>query len=215
MSKELFKRIISSIVLLPIALLTIVEGSVYFIAVILLCLFVSIYEWLKMKISNFFKIIGIIFLLFSFYTIYKIRLELIDYWPFLMIISICIATDIGGYVFGKIIKGPKLTSLSPNKTYAGMVGGYVFSIIIFLFFLNLNLIEKNYTTNFLIFIFLISSVSQFGDILVSYFKRISNIKDTGNIIPGHGGLLDRIDGMIFAFPVSYLILSLHYFDFFL
>ena len=153
MSKELFKRIISSIVLLPIALLTIVEGSVYFIAVILLCLFVSIYEWLKMKISNFFKIIGIIFLFFSFYTIYKIRSELIDYWPFLMIISICIATDIGGYVFGKIIKGPKLTSLSPNKTYAGMVGGYVFSIIIFLFFLNLNLIEKNYTTNFLIFIF--------------------------------------------------------------
>ena len=217
MSSEFLKRVISSIILLPIAFLTIVEGSVYFIAVILLCLFVSIYEWLKNENLNFIKIFGIIFLIFSFYTIYQIRSELIDFWPFLIIISICIATDTGGYFFGKIIKGPKLTKLSPNKTYAGMIGGYLFCIILFFIFLNsnLNLINKNYSLNFLLFTFLISSVSQIGDISISYFKRISKIKDTGNIIPGHGGLLDRIDGMIFAFPTSYLILSSHYFDFFL
>ena len=116
---------------------------------------------------------------------------------------ICISTDIGGYFFGKIFKGPKLTKISPNKTYAGMIGGFFFSILFILFYFNY--IEHGVTINLLIITILISSVSQIGDIIISYFKRLSKIKNTGNIIPGHGGLLDRIDGMIFAFPVYYLI----------
>ena len=113
-------------------------------------------------------------------------------------------------MFGKIFKGPKLTSISPNKTYMGMFGGFILSIVLailfFQIFLNLN---ENSLFQYKIYILaiLISSVSQLGDIVISYFKRIYNVKDTGNIIPGHGGLLDRIDGMIFAFPFSYIVLS--------
>tara|TARA_Y100000996_G_scaffold247113_1_gene194270 strand:- start:135 stop:548 length:414 start_codon:yes stop_codon:yes gene_type:complete len=137
-----------------------------------------------------------------------------------MILAICIFTDIGGYIFGKLFKGPKLTKISPNKTYSGMFGGYFLSIIFMsLFFINLEfffdntnieVIGKELTLNNFILIILISTASQFGDIIVSYFKRLSKIKDTGKIIPGHGGLLDRIDGMIFAFPISYLIFKIFY-----
>ena len=114
-----------------------------------------------------------------------------------------------------MFKGLKLTKISPNKTYSGVIGGYLFSIIfITLFFNNLDYISvvtpikgkvKELFFNNLIITIFISTVSQFGDIIISYFKRKSKIKDTGKIIPGHGGILDRIDGMIFAFPATYLI----------
>ena len=122
----------------------------------------------------------------------------------LLITIICVSTDIGGYVFGKIFKGPKLTIFSPNKTYAGMIGGYLLSIISAIILNNFYLSEE-LPINWFIFIILISTISQLGDVIISYFKRLSKIKDTGKIIPGHGGLLDRVDGMIFAFPFSYLI----------
>ena len=116
----------------------------------------------------------------------------------------CISTDIGGYIFGKIFKGPKLTTISPNKTYAGMFGGYLLSLICLIVITNF--IDYSIKTFQLILItILLSTVSQVGDIIVSYFKRQANIKNTSNLIPGHGGLLDRIDGMIFAVPALYLI----------
>ena len=121
-------------------------------------------------------------------------------------------TDIGGYVFGRIFKGPKLTSYSPNKTISGLIGSYLtaVSLVPFLLYLNIKIVDH---TNFLaLYIILISSISQIGDILVSFFKRKSNIKDTGKLIPGHGGLLDRIDGMIFAFPFAYFLSITNLFD---
>ena len=131
---------------------------------------------------------------------------------FFFILLICISTDIGGFLFGKIFKGPKLTKLSPNKTYSGMMGSYVLSIIAIYFFVeNSNIIMNDkyeFTKGLLFLILIISTISQIGDIIISLFKRLSKIKDTGKIIPGHGGLLDRIDGMIFAFPFSYIIFSL-------
>ena len=151
-----------------------------------------------------YRILGFVFLFLSFYTIYKLRIDN-DYLFILLITLICVSTDIGGYVFGKIFKGPKLTKFSPNKTYAGMIGGYLLSIISTIFFNNFYF-TKEIQINFFIFVILVSTTSQLGDIVVSYFKRLSKIKDTGKIIPGHGGLLDRVDGMIFAFPFSYLIL---------
>ena len=216
MTNELFKRVLSSIIILPILIFIVIKGSFYFSILLFICFFISVYEWQKMNVSKLIKIIGIIFLFFSFYTVYEIRVEFkSNYWPFLIIFSISVATDIGGYIFGKIFKGPKLIKLSPNKTYAGVLGGYTLSIIFCFIILKTNLVNKQYLINFLIFVFIISSISQFGDILISYFKRLSKIKDTGRIIPGHGGLLDRIDGMIFAFPASYLIVLIDYFNFFL
>ena len=129
------------------------------------------------------------------------------YTTFLVVIIICISTDIGGYIFGKLFKGPKLTKISPNKTYAGVIGSYLLSIINFFIFFKFSDLHNinNLTVEIIIFIILISTVSQIGDLVISYFKRKSNIKNTGNIIPGHGGLLDRIDGMIFAFPFAYCV----------
>ena len=145
-------------------------------------------------------IYGFFFLIFSFYTFYELSIELIDVF---YVIIICSSTDIGGYVFGKIFKGPKLTKISPKKTYAGCWGVFfIFDKLIS----DHNFIDYEIYTQFLFLLtILISTVSQLGDIIISYFKRLSKIKNTGKLIPGHGGLLDRIDGMIFAFPIYYLI----------
>ena len=152
---------------------------------------------------------GIFFLFFSFISIYLLRNKFNgEYLYLLFILIICVATDIGGYVIGKLIKGPKLSKISPNKTYSGMLGSFLFSIIFSYFFLKSPLLEysKNITLEILTFVIIISAISQVGDLVVSYFKRVSKIKDTGKIIPGHGGILDRIDGILFALPLSLIIL---------
>ena len=127
---------------------------------------------------------------------------------------ISISTDVGGYIFGKIFKGPKLIKISPNKTYSGMFGGFFLSIISINIFLNYDnfFINNNYefTPELFLLVLLVSSVSQIGDLTISYFKRISKIKNTGKLIPGHGGLLDRVDGLIFAVPFSYILFKLFY-----
>jgi len=122
---------------------------------------------------------------------------------FLFILSICIFTDIGGYIFGKIFKGKKLTSISPNKTYAGMFGSFICSLIICMLFIK----YFNFSNNLIIFTIIISLVSQIGDLFFSYLKRKAKIKDTGNFLPGHGGLLDRLDGIIFAIPLGIKIFT--------
>ena len=204
MNKELQKRILSSVLLIPISLFFIIKGSFFFDFFILICLLLSIYEWHLMSKKKNYYLLGIIFIFFSFYSAYFIRYEMVgDFIQFLTILLICISTDIGGYVFGKLFKGPKLTKISPNKTYSGMIGGYFLSLIFLSFFIWL--FDQTTSVEWFIITILISTVSQIGDIIISYFKRLSKVKDTGKIIPGHGGLLDRIDGMIFAFPIFYLI----------
>ena len=221
MTNELLKRLISSIFLLPIVFIVILEGDFFFNCFILICLFISIYEWFMISKNKKLNFLGIIFLILSFFSAFLLRTDMYgDFTYFSMILIICIFTDIGGYVFGKILKGPKLTKISPKKTYAGSLGGVFCSIfIITLLFNNSNYIselinveikDKEFSFNFFIFVIFISMISQIGDIIMSYFKRQSNLKNTGNIIPGHGGLLDRIDGMIFAFPISFLIFKFFY-----
>ena len=155
--------------------------------------------------KNLIKIAGIIFLFFSFYSAYLIR-ENSSLYFFLFIILICIFTDIGGYVFGKVFKGPKLIKLSPKKTYAGVLGGLLFALktgLLYSRFIEIIFIKTDSLVLILV-ILIISIISQIGDLIISFFKRKAKLKDTGNIIPGHGGLLDRIDGLIFVFPIVYL-----------
>ena len=199
MNSELQKRILSSIILFPLAYYFILSGSFYLIFFTIICFLVSIYEWNKMVKKKEFKFLGSLFLIISFYTFYEISIGYL--WIFVLLV--CVSTDIGGYIFGKLFKGPKLTKISPNKTYSGMIGGYLLSLLILKLFLNMY--DNNVNVEWFIVTILISTVSQIGDIIISYFKRLSKVKDTGKIIPGHGGLLDRIDGMIFAFPIFYLI----------
>ena len=221
MKKEFEKRIYSSIIIIPISLFFLLKGTVYFAFFLSILFFATSYEWITMckkKMIN--KILVVIFLIISFYSAYQLRnISGID--SFLLIVLICIFTDIGGYIFGKFFKGPKLIKISPNKTYAGVFGGFLLAIIASLVFSNyvntnpwfvfpLEFLEltKNYETTFLIFVLIISLVSQIGDLIISYFKRLAKIKDTGKFIPGHGGVLDRIDGLIFAIPISYLFIIL-------
>ena len=207
MKKEFKKRILSSLILIPLSFFFIIKGSFFFNFFLIICLTVTLYEWHMMSKKKKYYLFGILFLILSFYTAYFFRED--SLWTFIFIIIICISTDIGGYISGKLFKGPKLTKISPNKTYSGVIGGYLFSIISINIFLNysylLNLKKIEFDILIFILVMLISSFSQIGDIIISYFKRLSRIKDTGKIIPGHGAILDRVDGMIFAFPFSYLI----------
>ena len=207
---EFNKRTISSLVIIPLSLFFIIKGSIYFNLFLVFCFSYSVFEWKKIALNKFIFYIGVIFLIFSFYSCFNIRGNNLDdnLIMFFLIIIICISTDIGGYTFGKLFKGPKLTKISPNKTYSGMIGSFLFAIFFsysfFIFFkdeLNASLDRFNI---FLVIIIL-SFVSQIGDLIISYFKRASKLEDTGNLIPGHGGILDRIDGIIFVFPFSYLL----------
>ena len=208
-NRELQKRILSSIILLPIAVFFIFQGSIFFIFFLSLLLLATGHEWLKMCKKNYYlAFFGNIYLIFSFFLAYYIR-ENIGLLFFFFIIVICIFTDMGGYVFGKIFKGPKLTNISPNKTYSGVVGSFLISLaagLLFLQYTNIDLF-KNDSSKILFSILFISLISQIGDLIISYFKRLAKIKDTGKILPGHGGLLDRIDGIIFVIPVSYLLFN--------
>ncbi len=208
MLKEFEKRLLSSFILIPIAFFFIIQGSVFFIFFLGLFFLATSYEWIKMTKTNVMKIFGVIFLFFSFYCAFNIR-EYYGLNVFLFIIVVCIFTDIGGYVFRKVFKGPKLTKISPNKTYAGVIGGFLLSLISGLVFIKYFWISESYRVNddqliLLLYILSISLISQIGDLIISYFKRKAKLKDTGNILPGHGGLLDRIDGLIFVIPIIYV-----------
>ena len=207
-NKNIFSRVKTSLFLLGILLLMIKYKFVSMYIIIIFAV-LSIIEFLeivkkifKRKIfillSNLFFItyITLFCLFFSFFSNF-IQLKVILY---LLIIS-CISSDLGGFLFGKIFKGPKLTNISPNKTYSGALGSILLSCIVTttLFFL--------LTNNFSLFIIILSILTsigcQIGDLFFSYLKRKAKIKDTGNILPGHGGILDRIDGILFGVPLGY------------
>lgn len=203
---NLLKRILSSIILVPLVFYSIISGSYILLFFISICFLISCYEWHIMTKNKKYNIYGFFFLFISFYTFYQLAFELTLVF---FVILICILTDVGGYVFGNLFKGPKLTRISPKKTYAGMIGGFFFSLMGLLIISNLSDYSQINIKTFLLTL-LISTVSQIGDLIISYFKRLSKFKDTGKIIPGHGGLLDRIDGMIFTFPIVFLIETIIY-----
>ena len=210
MKQELFKRILTSLLLIPFVFFFILKGSFFFIFFLSVLFLISSIEWIKMNKKIELKFFGILLLFLSFYSSYFLfENSLIN---FLFILIICISTDIGGYIFGNLLKGPKLTKISPNKTYSGMLGSFLLSIIFgYLFISNFdhsfikNQNNDLYNLLLIIIILIISTVSQIGDLIISFYKRKSKVKNTGNIFPGHGGLLDRIDGMIFAFPFVYIL----------
>ena len=214
MNKEFITRILSSSILIPSVLFFIIKGSFFFTFFISTCFLITLYEWHMMSKKKTYNIFGFMFLIFSFYSVYFIRNELDKHGLliFVFIVLICVSTDIGGYVFGKLFKGPKLTKISPKKTYAGVFGGYFLSIILTHLLINYSELfkDQNFGRDEFIFVLIISTVSQVGDIIVSYFKRLSKIKDTGKLIPGHGGILDRIDGMLFAFPFYFIFYLIFY-----
>ena len=217
MKSELLKRTISSIFLMSLIFLSAIINDYIFLSLLFIVIILSWIEWIKIieKISfkKVYRIIHIvsflIYLLFSFIVCFNVFV--IDKYFFLTILMICILSDVGGYVFGKTFRGKKLTKISPNKTVSGSIGSFVLSYIGFFvlyFYFNDFLFVKLETKTLFFIPILISLICQLGDLFISYYKRKAKIKNTGSIIPGHGGLLDRIDGTIFALPIGFIIISL-------
>ena len=208
-NKEFQRRILSSIILIPVSIFFIIQGSFTFIFFLSLIFLVTSLEWFKMtKNKDLLRIFGLFFLFFSFFSTAYLR-QYVGLNFFLFLIIVCIFTDTGGYIFGKVFKGPRLTKVSPNKTYSGVFGSFIISLssgLIYIKYLGQKskiLLETDLLFIILLILF-ISLVSQIGDLIISYFKRKAKLKDTGKIIPGHGGFLDRIDGIIFVMPITYL-----------
>jgi len=197
-------RFIISLLAFPIVYSLLYQKIFSNILIVIVFLF-CVYEWNKIhNKKNYIYLIGLVILLFFFLSLIKIY-NLENYnLKFLWLILIAWLTDIGGYIFGKLFRGPKLIKISPNKTWAGAFGSLILSQFAFLiFFLN-----PDYKLNLNIFFYqiLLSIIGQVGDILMSYIKRINNKKDTSNFIPGHGGFLDRVDGLIWIFIFGYFLI---------
>lgn len=208
MNSELKKRIFSSFTLLPVVFFFILKGSFFFITLILIFYIISIFEWSNLAKCRLQKYLGYFFLTISFFSAYKLRFidENVIPFSFLFVVSISVFTDIGGYFAGKLVKGPKLTKISPNKTISGSIGSYLLSLLFI--YLTFTILDIELSKKIILLVLILSTISQIGDLIISYFKRMSNVKDTSKLIPGHGGLLDRIDGMIFSIPIYYLIILL-------
>ena len=217
MKSELLKRSISSLFLMCFVFLSALINDYIFLSILFIVIIFSWIEWVsvieKVRFKKIYRIIHIIlfliYLLIAFIVCFNVFV--IDKYFFLTILMVCVFSDVGGYVFGKTFGGKKLTKISPNKTISGSIGSFILSyvgfFVIYLYFGDLLFVRLQVEA--LVFIpFFISLICQLGDLFISYYKRRAKIKNTGNLIPGHGGLLDRIDGSIFALPIGFIIISL-------
>jgi len=216
MKREIKKRIITSIFLFFLLMLMFLYNFFLIISLIVIavCAWIEFYaliikilknDNIKSKIFKFFcKTISLIYLSILIYFVIIIKSlnsQLVDALIYSLLISIF--TDIGGMVIGNVFKGKKLTKISPNKTISGSIGSFLFSLTLVPFYID---VFTDYKISLLILITLsISLTSQIGDLFISFLKRKASVKNTSNLLPGHGGILDRIDGMIFAIPVGLIL----------
>ena len=214
MTKESQKRVITSILLFLLVIFCIFVHKYFFIITILvisyfafdeICIIIARVRNVNEFAKFFFRFISL-FYLFGIFALSAIGIYFAD-GPFFFfyILSICICSDIGGYIIGKNIGGKKLTKISPNKTISGSFGSFCFSIIPLLIFYNINSSEYLLSISNFLMCLITSLVCQLGDLFISYLKRKAKVKDTGSILPGHGGLMDRIDGIIFAIPFAFIL----------
>ena len=219
MSIELKKRIVTSFFLLSLLVLMFLYSFILIICSIIIGLicWIEFYaliskvfkkDDIKNKILRFvYKASSLLYL--SGVVFFIIAAKTINTDLFVILIfslSVAIMSDIGGIVFGKYFKGRKLTKISPNKTISGSIGSFIFSLFLIpLFFSYLD--THNFLT-IILFTIIISITSQLGDLLISFLKRKANVKDTSDLLPGHGGVLDRVDGIIFAIPAGLLIFTI-------
>ena len=221
MNLDLSKRIITSLSLLFILYVSLFLNEFLWIYLLIVTSIISFYEFnnlinkiykrnkKKIYLFNLISFLYLSFFVFTTYNIYRTSVFIL-----LFIILICIFSDTGGYVIGKLIGGKKLTKISPKKTVSGSIGSFIFSLFPVLILVNQKIINFEFVDHKIISLILIclflSLICQLGDLFISFFKRKAKAKDTGTILPGHGGLLDRIDGFIFVLPLSFILIELIY-----
>ena len=215
---ELITRVLTSIVLVFVTYFCIIINIYIFVLALLVISLICFVEWnnintkyFRRKKNNYFllvRIIGLFYLLTFITSSYLLYIYFgASYYIFILLI--CASSDIGGYITGRTFRGKKLTKISPNKTVSGSIGSFIFSLapIFFLTVQNKFILDFDVSIKSILLCLFVSLSCQIGDLIISYFKRLNKIKDTGTILPGHGGLLDRIDGVLLAVP-TFLILQL-------
>ena len=198
-------RFITAIILLPPFLFLLYANNISLYFLIFLFFLISIYEinFLLKKNTIYFVILLILIILFL-YCLYKLRGNTVsDFYYLLWVMTVVWLSDIGGFLFGRLIKGPKLSKWSPNKTIAGFFGSVILGQFAFLVLYYLLKNTVIFNLKFFILQLLMTIFSVIGDLFFSFIKRKNDIKDYSNIFPGHGGLLDRADGLIFVIIVAY------------
>ena len=216
--KNLHKRILTSLAVFPLSIFFIIMGGNYIISFLYVVLILANFE----AFSVFKRKTSIIFLdgilVLSLLSIFYLRNDTTSSFVLLIwVIILTVSSDIGGYVFGKIFKWKKLTKISPQKTISGVLGSFIFSLSsVFLLGFIIELIsglESDFfqKPRYFILAIIFSLVAQIGDITISYFKRLEKIKDTGKLLPGHGGIFDRIDSLMFVVIFAYILYNLKLF----
>ncbi len=215
----LTKRVLTSLLLLSFVMLSFFYSFILIILLILL----SIFSWIEFNglfirifsndsLKN--KIIRLILrattliylLIFSVVIFEAINQEQFNFkLNLLYLLFICICSDIGGFIFGKTFKGKKLTKISPKKTIIGSLGSFILPLILVPIFFYILSVEYKSIFDLIILAIIVSLLCQLGDLFISFLKRKANVKDTGDILPGHGGILDRVDGILFAVPLGILV----------
>ena len=212
---NLQKRILTSLIILPLSIFFVFKGGNLLLLFLFVVFFTANYELFLVFNKKIIILFLDLLLILSLFFIYSLRETGLDSHPlifretFLLLlwaIILCVCSDMGGYIFGKIFKWRQLTKISPNKTLSGVLGSFLFSI--FSLFI-INVYAPNHIINFLepkffFLAILLSLVAQAGDLTISYFKRLEKIKDTGKILPGHGGIFDRIDGLMFVIIFTFI-----------
>ena len=211
---NLQKRILTSLIVFPLSIFVILKGGYILLTFLLLVFFLANYElfsvFKKKSTILFLDLILIVSLFSIFYLTENTKTTFVI---LLWVIVLCVCSDVGGYVFGKSFKWKKLTKISPKKTFSGVFGSFIFSILSIFIINNLSItksVELNlYEVKYFFLAIIFSLVAQIGDLIISYFKRLEKIKDTGKILPGHGGIFDRIDGLMFVLILTIIFHQLN------
>jgi len=215
---NLQKRILTSIIILPISIFFILKGGNYIVSFLYAILILGNFEAFSAFKRKLSIIIIDVILVMALLALLHLRNDTASsFFLLLWIIILTIFSDVGGYIFGKTFKGKKITKISPNKTISGIIGSFIFAVLS-VFFISFIIslmsgIENNFflKPKYFILALLFSLAAQLGDLFISYFKRLEKLKDTGKILPGHGGIFDRIDGLMFVVILAYILYTLKVF----
>ena len=209
---DLSKRILTSLIIFPLSIFFIFKGGNLLLLFLLGVFVVANYELFLVFNKKIIILCLDLVLILSLFSIYYLRESgEVSFKLLIWVIILCVCSDIGGYVFGKTFKWRKITEISPNKTLSGVLGSFIFSLFSLFIVENVSFTSSAFIQflepKFFFLAIIFSLVAQIGDLTISFFKRLEAVKDMGKILPGHGGIFDRIDGLMFVVILTFLLIK--------